>query len=345
VSDRVPYEVFKRAIIQRESGGRYGVPNAEGSGAMGIGQVMPETAKALAARLGLPYNPNLMLGKSPEAMRYQDQITDAAVREAYDAGGSGRDPLRSAHYYHAGPNQRGWGRKTQAYGRGILEKIGQGSMQDWAPEEEQPSMVGPDFLDQEQSPLDVAAAAPSMGAQSQGPQGSLDALLERRRKSVAEMYDAAAAKLQAAYKGPSTNDLLLALGAGMLQPTRSGSFGEAIGNSLSSMLPFLQDRNKFRNTVAEKVAGLDMQKAKDLGDLEEKYLVAQIKGQSPGPQTWSESLGRFVARDIPSVISVGSTADGRRVEKMSDGKMRVFTDDRTYTLHDTGGRVIGQGEI
>lgn len=192
------------------------------------------------------------------------------------------------------------------------------------------------------SPLDVAASAPTMGAQPQAPQGGLDALLDCRRKSVAEMYDAAAQQLQAAYKGPSTNDLLLALGAGMLQPTRSGSFGEAVGNSLQSMLPFLQERNKFRNTVAEKVAGLNMQKARDLGDLEEKYLTAQMKQPPRSRMTWSESLGRTIPLDEVVVVGTGAL-NGRPTEKMSDGSIRVYDGVNSFTVYDAGGRAVGQG--
>lgn len=116
------YRSFKRAIIGQESGGRYGVPNAEGSGAMGIGQVMPDTTRALAARIGLPYRPDLMRGTSAEARRYQDAITEAAVREAWDYGNG--DPRRAAMYYFGGSDQSKWGRKTQRYGSDIIRRMG-----------------------------------------------------------------------------------------------------------------------------------------------------------------------------------------------------------------------------
>lgn len=119
---RSDYGSFKRAIIGQESGGRYGVPNAEGSGAMGIGQVMPETARALAQRLGMPYRPELMAGTSREARAYQDRITDAAVREAWDAGGG--DLRTAAMYYHGGSNRDIWGPKTRRYANEVLGRLG-----------------------------------------------------------------------------------------------------------------------------------------------------------------------------------------------------------------------------
>lgn len=118
------YDAFKRAIIKQETGGRYGIPNAQGSGAMGVGQVMPDTARALAARVGLPYRPELMAGTHAEARAYQDRITDAAVKEAWNAGGQGRDPRASAMYYHGGSNRKIWGPKTRRYADEVLTKIG-----------------------------------------------------------------------------------------------------------------------------------------------------------------------------------------------------------------------------
>lgn len=91
---------------------------------MGVGQIMPETARALAARLGLPYRPELLRGRSAEARRYQDQLTDAAAREAWQAGGNGRDLRTAAMYYHGGSNRDIWGPKTRRYADEVLARIG-----------------------------------------------------------------------------------------------------------------------------------------------------------------------------------------------------------------------------
>lgn len=116
------YGAFKGAIVGQESGGRYGVPNAQGSGAMGVGQVMPATAKVLAGRLGLPYRPELMGGTDPSAQNYQNQITDAATREAWQAGAG--DPAKAAMYYFGGSNRSKWGPKTRRYASDILTRLG-----------------------------------------------------------------------------------------------------------------------------------------------------------------------------------------------------------------------------
>lgn len=119
---RVGFDAFKRSIIQQESGGRYGVPNADGSGAMGLGQIMPDTARGLSRKLGIAYRPDLLRGTNAEARAYQDRLTEAATREAWQYGKG--DPRQAAYYYFAGPNRNGWGPKTRQYGQDILRRMG-----------------------------------------------------------------------------------------------------------------------------------------------------------------------------------------------------------------------------
>lgn len=89
---------------------------------MGVGQQMPATAQALASRIGLPYRPDLMAGSDPASRQYQDAITTAAAREAWQAGGG--DPRVAAMYYHGGPNRSGWGPKTHGYAEHVLSLMG-----------------------------------------------------------------------------------------------------------------------------------------------------------------------------------------------------------------------------
>jgi len=91
---------------------------------MGVGQVMPATAKALAQRLGLPNRPDLMAGNTPDARKYQDAITEAALQEAWQA--TGGDLRRAAMYYYGGSNTGLWGPKTRRYADEVLSRIGAG---------------------------------------------------------------------------------------------------------------------------------------------------------------------------------------------------------------------------
>lgn len=319
MSGPIPFDVFKHAIIDQESGGRYGVPNAQGSGAMGVGQIMPETARSLAAKQGLPYRPDLLRGTDPDAQHYQDVLTDAAAREAYHFGGDGADPRKAAHYYYGGSNTDGWGPKTRAYGNAILAKIGGATMADRGNPLNGAELppAGPDL--HPQSPL---AMATSPVARQAVPSG-LDAAFDTQRRSVSDMYDQAAQQLQASYRGPGTSEMLLALGAGLLQPTRSGSFGEALGNGLQGVMPIISARNQFHNTSAHELATLRLAKAKGLSDLQAKYMLARLKGP-PARHFIADAQGhRFdtsTAFDAPTPGRIAFLLQHPEADAMFDGQ-------------------------
>lgn len=114
---------LRRALRAQESGGDYGITNAEGSGAMGAYQFMPPTARALAARLGMDYRPDLMTGnkgRSKEGRAYQERLMDAQMEDilAYSDGDVGKAGV----YHFAGPNPKGHGAKTRQYEKDILRR-------------------------------------------------------------------------------------------------------------------------------------------------------------------------------------------------------------------------------
>lgn len=116
-------EAMRPIFMAQESGGDYTAVNAE-TGAMGAYQVMPETGAALAARLGMVWNPKLMTSNTEEGRRYQDAIGGAAIQEAIQA--SGGDPRTMAMYYHGGSDRNKWGPRTRKYGDDILNRMGAG---------------------------------------------------------------------------------------------------------------------------------------------------------------------------------------------------------------------------
>ena len=116
-------ERLRAALRAQESGGDYGVMNAEGSGAMGAYQFMPDTARALAKRLGMEYRPDLMSGKggrSKEGRAYQERLMDAQMKDILAFAGG--DIGRAGIYHFAGPNEKGWGPKTRQYEKDILRR-------------------------------------------------------------------------------------------------------------------------------------------------------------------------------------------------------------------------------
>lgn len=111
--------VFDR-LIQQESGGRAGAigqPTKWGR-ALGASQLLPSTARAMAAKLGIPYNEALLRGKTPEALAYQLKLGRAYFDEGLSRYGG--DVGKAVMFYHGGPNERMWGPKTRAYARAIM---------------------------------------------------------------------------------------------------------------------------------------------------------------------------------------------------------------------------------
>jgi len=114
---------LRRALLMQESGGDYGVVNAEGSGAMGAYQFMPDTARALAKRIGKEYRPDLMTGdkgRSKEGRAYQESLMDAQMKDILTY--SGGDIGKAGAYHFAGPNKAGHGAKTRKYEQDILRR-------------------------------------------------------------------------------------------------------------------------------------------------------------------------------------------------------------------------------
>jgi soluble lytic murein transglycosylase-like protein len=83
--------------------------------------MLPGTAQEMAARLGLPYRPDLLQSNDPAALDYQRRLGAAYLEEGYKRTGNIRDALR---YYHGGPDPRNWGPKTNAYADSVLARLG-----------------------------------------------------------------------------------------------------------------------------------------------------------------------------------------------------------------------------
>jgi hypothetical protein len=105
----------------QESQGDFGATNK--SGAMGGYQFMPETARALAKRIGIEYRPDLMTGdkgRSKEGRAYQERLMDDQMKDilAYSDGDVGK----AATYHFAGPNTKIHGAKTRQYEKEMLNR-------------------------------------------------------------------------------------------------------------------------------------------------------------------------------------------------------------------------------
>jgi|GEM_PF-3319162 len=115
-----PADALFESLIKTESGGRPGIlgPMTDYGQAQGLTQMLPETAQAMAQKLGVPWKPELMTGTSPEAADYQRRLGRAYFDEGMQKYGG--DPVKALMYYHGGPNEALWGPKTQDYAQSVL---------------------------------------------------------------------------------------------------------------------------------------------------------------------------------------------------------------------------------
>lgn len=96
-----------RAVIQTESSGN---PKAvSGKGAVGLGQLMPATAKSLGV-------------SDPTDPKQAIPAIAALLNENLTRYGNVPDALRA---YHGGTDQKNWGQLTQAYPQKVLSNMGQ----------------------------------------------------------------------------------------------------------------------------------------------------------------------------------------------------------------------------
>jgi len=118
-----PFPAVMDAVIGQESGGRAGVtgPQTRYGRAQGAAQLLPATAKSMAAKLGLPWRPELMTATHQAGAEYQRMLGEAYLREGIAATGNVRDGLR---YYHGGPSRKQWGPITNAYADAVMARMG-----------------------------------------------------------------------------------------------------------------------------------------------------------------------------------------------------------------------------
>jgi soluble lytic murein transglycosylase-like protein len=121
-----PLDKVLDALTSVETGGEHHPGSALGpqtkyGRARGSTQLMADTAKGMAAKLGVPFRPDLLHSNDPAALHYQRQLAGAYLQEGLDKTGNLIDAL---HYYHGGPDRSIWGPKTRAYADAVIGRLG-----------------------------------------------------------------------------------------------------------------------------------------------------------------------------------------------------------------------------
>lgn len=108
----VPRELLA-ALVKQESGGNPNAVNSE-TGATGLGQLMPTTAKELGVT---------------DRTDPEQSLRGAADYLAQGYKKYPDDPRKALMYYYGGPNEKKWGPRTQAYPDQVLRHIKSGQEQ------------------------------------------------------------------------------------------------------------------------------------------------------------------------------------------------------------------------
>lgn len=142
-------KLFNDGVIMQETGNHPGLVNPD-TGVQGVGQLKPETAQEMATKLGVPWKPELMTEKTPEAAAYQRQLSRAYFDEAWQK--SNGDPVRTLEYYYGGPNQKQWGPDTKKYIGDVLARTGGG--QQLPPLPRDPSWTAAEYVGRSELEID-----------------------------------------------------------------------------------------------------------------------------------------------------------------------------------------------
>lgn len=130
----------------------------------------------------------------------------------------------------------------------------------------------------EEAPSDLSAR-PDMA--------SLAGILKGQRQSIGDLYDKITQNIQTRYRKPDINDLLVAIGTGMMSApgeNDSGGFGGSLQRGLRGIGTYAQNRRGYETDMNKMLSQVEVQKAKDIADLESKYLsgaAAALKPRAP----------------------------------------------------------------
>lgn len=163
-------------------------------------------------------------------------------------------------------------------------------------------------------------------------------------QSNIDVLDAAREALRNRRFAPSNSEKWLAIAAALGQPTRTGSFGESLGNLAQALGTQKAERRKFEQE-AEMLGlkyGLEagterMRLAQARATEADRTLRAVVAANKPKPGTWSENMGQFVSPDNPVATQNKVRVGKYTLTKYTDGSLRLKNPDGTYSVYTEDG--------
>lgn len=180
-----------------------------------------------------------------------------------------------------------------------------------------------------------------------------DAAARTESEARRQAYEQARAQLEGSRFGaPSQSEMLLRLSQALLSPTKMSGFKGTLANVAPVLADAATERRQADEARAASLMKLQQQyRAEGASTASQaaqqrlaalKGLAPLFKQQTPSMGQWSETLMRYIPKDRPVVVKSG-VLNGKRVESLSDGNMRVYNSDGTSSLYDAGGNLIPTG--
>jgi len=176
-------------------------------------------------------------------------------------------------------------------------------------------------LSVENDEMSDLAARPDMTA--------LQGLLTGQRKSIGDLYDTITQNIQQRYRAPDINDMLIAIGTGMMSApgeNDAGGFAGAVQRGLRGIGPYAQSRRAYANDMNNMMSKVEIQKAQDLAALEGKYATGAaslLKPSTASQYTYAADRGGYLPKP--------GTGSSPAMPEMDQYGNYVITDQRQLT--------------
>lgn len=129
-------------------------------------------------------------------------------------------------------------------------------------------------IEGEDEVVDEEQDGSDLGVAPGGNLAALQGILSGQRTSIGNLYDTITQNIQQRYRAPDINDMLIAIGTGMMAPPgegEDGGFGGAIQRGLRGVGTYAAQKSAYDTDLNKMMSQVEIQRAKDLADLEGRY--------------------------------------------------------------------------
>lgn len=206
-------------------------------------------------------------------------------------------------------------------------------------------------IEGEDVPVDEEQDGSDLGVAPGGNLAALQGVLSGQRQSIGDLYDTITQNIQKRYRAPDINDMLIAIGTGMMSAPGegdAGGFGGAVQRGLRGIGTYAAQKSAYDADMNKMMSQVEIQRAKDLADLEGRYVTGAASllkpTKAPDPYAgaqWDATKGIWVPRPGSGAqpVAVGT--------KVVNGLERTIYSDGSFTIPTAGGvaRYDNQGHL